>query len=470
MFRSIFQRLLFTYAVIILLAITLLAALITYFLNLYLFHQKQQQLFAAGRRAEELVQEYVQKKIDQDDLTLALNSLGQVTDSRIRLHVSKKLSELKSHGDQVQEILGETGIAEDIRPILEGGTVTRKRQFSSQLNTYVVFVGMPVYINGTVCGVVLLFSPLDQINKALFEVYKIIWGTAAASLVLAAAVVFITSRRISRPIEDIQKSAAAIAEGEFTEDVVPSGKDEIAQLAGTFNYMKNRLKQVEEMRKNLIANVSHELRTPLTSVRGFIQGILEGVIGPADREKYLRRAYEETGRLSRLVDDLLQLARIQSGSLKLNKEMVDVGELIGEIIEEVSLLARQKRIALSAEAAGEGITALADRDRLKQIILNLLHNAVNYTGDGGRVRVRAGAENGKCTVTVQDDGPGIPEDQLELIFEKFHRVEESRSRQAAGTGLGLSIARELVELHGGAISARSEVGRGTEITFSLPSG
>lgn len=468
MVNSIFQRLLFTYAVIIVLVVTLLAALMTYFFNLYLFDRKQDQLLAAGRKAEELARDYIDKKIGRDHLIGTVNSLGQVTDSRIYVLMARKLSELKSLDGRAQESLGDIQIVDEIKRILEGETLVRKKYFSSQSNSYAVFVGLPITVDGTVNGVILLFSPQEEVNKTLSEVYKIIWGTAAASLALAAVVIFIISRRISRPIEDIQKAAASIAEGSFTDDVKPGGRDEVAQLAGTFNYMKNRLKQVEEMRKNLIANVSHELRTPLTSIRGFIQGILDGVIPPGEQEKYLRRAYEETGRLNRLVNDLLQLARIQSGSLRLNREMVNMGDLILEIVEENRLLADQRNIALSAVIPGNNVTAFADRDRIKQVILNLLHNAINYSGEGGRVRVRAESAGGTLTVAVEDNGAGIPGDQIDLIFEKFHRVEESRSQAVPGTGLGLSIAKELVELHGGTISARSEPGRGTEITFSLP--
>lgn len=467
MAKSIFQRLLFTYAVIIVLVVTLLAALLTYYFNIYLFDRKQAQLVSAGQRVEELALDYNSGKMERDELTRTVNSLGHVTDSRIYVLMAKGLSDLRSLDGRLQDPSGGNQLLDDIQRIMDGETLIRKKQFSNQLNTYVVFVGLPIYINSDVNGVVLLFSPLDQINKTLFEVYKIIWGAAAASLALAALIIFVVSRRISRPIENIQKSASAIAEGSFTEDMEPGGRDEIAQLAGTFNYMKNRLKQVEEMRKNLIANVSHELRTPLTSIRGFIQGILDGVIKEEDQEKYLRRAYEETGRLNRLVNDLLQLARIQSGNLSLNREAVDMGELIREIVEENLLLAAQRAITLSAGIEGS-VTAFADRDRIKQVILNLLHNAISFSNDGGEVWVRASVQNGAVSVEVEDRGPGIPEDQLELIFEKFHRVEKSRSQMVPGTGLGLSIARELVELHGGTISARSQVGRGTVMAFSLP--
>jgi signal transduction histidine kinase len=468
MFNSIFQKLLFTYAAIIILVVLLLAALLTFFFKVYLFEQKQTQLLEAGRQVEALVRDNNLQKKDRDDLLQAVNALGAVTDSRIYILIDRKLAGIRALDGQFQEDCEEAGLVDDIRRIMDGETIVRKNEFSNQLNMYVVFVGMPISINNTANGVALLFSPLDQINKTLFEVYRIIWSTVLASLALAAVIVYILSRRLSTPIENIQKAAAGIAEGNYHGDVEPVGSDEVAQLTRTFNYMQNRLKQVEEMRKDLIANVSHELRTPLTTVRGFIQAILDGVIGPDEQEKYLRRAYDEAGRLNRLVNDLLQLARLQAGSIKLSRGLVDAGELIRETVEELQLQAGRRNVVLRCVCA-DSTAIQADRDKLKQIVLNLLHNAVNYSRDGGEVWIRTRVEDGKFLLRVEDNGAGIPADQLEYIFEKYHRVENPEGQWEPGTGLGLSIVKQLVELHGGAISASSSVGRGTQIFVEIPS-
>lgn len=471
MLKTIFHRLLFTYAAIIVTVVVLLAVFLTVFFNVYFFEQKQRQLLAAGRRVEEQVRACQARKISQQELEEIAGALGAVTDSRIYVLFGPKIAELKYlTKEEGREDSGSGEILEDLKKILAGETLVKKKFFSSQLNIYVVFVGLPVYLDGAVGGAVLLFSPLEQINRTLFGVYKIIWLTAAASLVLAAAVIFLVSRRLSRPIENVQRAAAALAQGHFTGDLAPEGKDEIARLTETFNYMKNRLRQVEEMRRDLISNVSHELRTPLTSIRGFLQGILDGVIGPAEQERYLKLAYEEAGRLSRLVNDLLQLARLQAGSIKLQRESVSVRGLIAEIATEVRLAAEKKKILLRTEVSGGDFSVLADRDKLKQIILNLLDNALKYSPEGGEVEIAAGKEERRAIFRVRDSGPGIPEEEIKNLFQKFYRVEKSRSREIPGTGLGLSIARELVELHGGAIEIRSGAGRGTEAVFTLPIG
>ncbi|MFZ5595768.1 MAG: ATP-binding protein [Bacillota bacterium] len=459
---NIFQRLLFTYAAVLIIAVLLLAALLTFFFNIFLFNQKTNQLITTGRSLQSLSQDFFAGKMSRDELERTGNTMGMITDSQIFMLDEQKMSLLKFQDQQVFN-------AGDIKTILDGGIITRKEQYSNQMNGYFAFVGMPLYNGDKVTGAILLLSPQEQANKTLTQIYKIIWGTTGVSMVIASVFIYILSVKISRPVENIQKAAAAIAEGRFTDDLKPSGSDEVAQLTKTFNYMKNRLMQIEEMRKDLIANVSHELRTPLTSISGFILGILDGVIPPGEQEKYLRLAYEETARLNRLVNDLLQLARIQTGNISLNREKIDVGDFLREIAEENSLATARRNIALTS-ASPDGVLIYADRDRLKQILINLLHNAINYSGEGGEISIQAQKTGDSLMVTVSDSGPGIPEDQLDLIFEKFYRVEKSRSREIPGTGLGLSIARELVELHGGKIYARNKPGRGTDMIFEIPLG
>lgn len=464
--RSIFQRLLLTYVAVILATIIILAALLTYFSNQRLFQQKQDDLTRAGHSLEALARDYYDKKVTLDELTRTSNALGVSSDSRIYVIDGQKIASLKNRGESPGADNSGDALAEDLKQVLEGKTVTRKKYFSDNLNN-VIYVGLPILDGDQVRGVILLVSPLEKINSDLFKIYRIIWGSAAASLFLAALIIYLVSRRISRPIEEMQKAAAAIAEGRFTEDIDNSGQDEVSQLAGTFNYMKNRLAQIEEMRRDLIANVSHELRTPLTSIRGFMQGILDGVVPPEQQEKYLKRAYHETGRLNRLVNDLLQMARMQTGNIALDRKTIALGAILEEITDEFSMQAREKNVSLEV-GADAGLTLDADRDKLKQVLLNLVQNALNYTGEGGKICILARVEEGGLAIRVKDNGAGIPASQLSLVFERFHRVEKSRSQNVPGTGLGLSIARDLVELHGGTISVHSEVGRGTEFIIKLP--
>ncbi|WP_027717998.1 sensor histidine kinase [Desulfovirgula thermocuniculi] len=467
MFRSIFQRLLITYTVILLAVVLVMALSLTAFFHSYVLAQKGGQLVQAAREMEELALLYRQGKVGRGELQAAADLLGQATGSRVYLLLGEKAAALESL--QGEKLGGaEKELLEDIKRILGGEVLVKRKVFFHPLNMYVVMAGLPVRAEGGIAGVVLLFSPLRELQEALAQVYRIIWLTALALLFPAAAVVFLVSRHIARPVERIQRAATALAEGNFGEDLPVLGRDELAQLTATFNYMKNRLKQVEEMRREFLAAVSHELRTPLTSVRGFIQAILEGLVAPAERDKYLRRAYGEADRLARLVNDLLELARLRAGGVKLHRERVGMKELVAEVLEECALFAGQKGVSLHAEVPAGEIVAPVDRDKMKQVLLNLVDNAVKYAPGGGNVWVSLRQEGCLLEVRVRDDGPGIPEEELPFIFEKFRRAERAGGEKVGGTGLGLAIARELVALHGGEIRAANLPGRGAEVIFTVP--
>ncbi|GBF33803.1 osmosensitive K+ channel histidine kinase KdpD [Desulfocucumis palustris] len=467
MFKNTFQRLLVTYMVIIVAVIGTLAMAMSQYMNYYFFEQKKRELQSAGKSVEALARKYGEDEISQGELVQAVNTAGEVAGARVVLLQGENLNEINTPDRDGMNGDTRDGLAEDVKEVLKGQTLVRKKYYSSYMNMYVVFVGVPVMIDGQVEGAVLLFSPLDRINEALLSIYRLIWSTAFISIIIASAVIYSVSRRISRPIENIRLAADAIAAGDFSRDVPVEGRDEIARLALSFNYMKNRLRQVEQMRKELIANVSHELRTPLTTIRGFIQGILDGVITPGQQDRYLRLAHQETARLTRLVKDLLELAKLQAGGIKLNPGPVDVAALLKELAEEYRLGAEKRNISINV-SPGEKIIVQADQDRLRQIVLNLLSNAVKYSDDGGEIVVGAIAEEAYVRIYVRDSGRGIPDEELERIFDKFHRVDSSRDSASGGTGLGLAIVKELVELHGGRVTARSRLGQGTEMTVEIP--
>lgn len=462
--RSIFQKLLFSYLAVIILVIGVLAAFLTHFFNNFYFEQEQQALLDMGEQVIGQVLDCQTGKITVEQLADTVRIAGSTSGSRIFVLEGENIHNLQDPNLDAK-VSEESDLLPDVRKILKGETVIKKKHYSSQLNAFVVFVGMPVITGENVSGMVLLFTPVAKINTALNQVYRIIWGTALFAFLLGGLVIFLTSRHLSRPLTTMKEAAAAIAEGDYSKEIAATNCDELDQLTASFNYMRERIQQVEKMRQELLANVSHELRTPLTSIRGFIQAILEGVVPEGDQEKYLKIAREEVDRLTRLVQDLLDLARIKSGSIKLNKEPLDIGELAIKVATEFRLIAAAKSITVETD---EGLVISGDRDRIRQVMINLLSNAVKYTEQNGHIQIRVRREGGQAVLKVRDNGAGIPEAELEHIFDKFHRVDKSRDAATGGTGLGLAIVKELVELHNGSAAAWSAPGKGTEITIELP--
>ncbi len=307
----------------------------------------------------------------------------------------------------------------------------------------------------------------------LYRSFRNSFNEALAYAVLAATVAAVAvglffSRRVIAPLRSIMSASQRIADGHYDERVRVSGEDEIAELAGRFNQMAEKLEQVESMRRRLIGDVSHELRTPLTAIKGSMEGLMDGIL-PAGDETY-QQIYQEAGRLARLVDDLQELSRVEAGAYQLKPEPADLPGLIDLLTRRLAPRFEAQRVKLELNLPADLPRVLADEDRLVQVLTNLIANALQYTPSGGTVQLSASILDGEMQVSVRDTGIGIPPEHLAHIFDRFYRVDKSRSRLAGGgSGVGLTIAKYLVEAHGGKIRAESEgEGKGSAFIFTLP--
>lgn len=313
---------------------------------------------------------------------------------------------------------------------------------------------------------------LEEMSSDLFTNFRdavteaLLFSTTAA-LVSALIVSLFVSRRVVTPIRQMMEASQRIAAGHYQERVEAAGRDELGQLARSFNQMATTLEQTEAMRRDLIANVAHELRTPLTSIKGYMEGMLDGVL-PASPDTY-QQIYHEADRLQRLVNDLQELSRVEAGAFKLDCRLLVIAELIQQITAHLRPQFEEKSVTLSLNLPANLPPVLADRDRLSQVLLNLVGNALQYTPPGETVSISTGIENQELLVTISDTGIGIPAEHLPHLFNRFYRVDKSRSRAGGGSGIGLTIAKHLVEAHGGRIwvSSKGE-GQGSTFSFSLP--
>ncbi|MBI4771907.1 MAG: HAMP domain-containing protein [Chloroflexi bacterium] len=297
-------------------------------------------------------------------------------------------------------------------------------------------------------------------------------GAGAATLVAVAVSVFV-SRQVVSPVQAMMAASQRIARGQFHERVrVPVGAspadlDELAQLAISFNQMAARLEQTETMRRQLIGDVAHELRTPLTAIKGSMEGLLDGVL-LAEAETY-QQIYREADRLQRLVQDLQELSRVEAGAYELHRRPLDPGALLAAAVARLGRQFAEKGVALETEVPAGLPPAPADEDRIGQVLLNLTGNALQYTPAGGRVRLSVRRQGEALLFSVADTGLGISAEHLPHLFDRFYRVDKSRSRAGGGSGIGLTIARHLVESHGGGIRAESAgPGQGSTFSFTLP--
>jgi two-component system OmpR family sensor kinase len=306
------------------------------------------------------------------------------------------------------------------------------------------------------------------------------------SLVLSLLLALVIAAAIARPLRRIARAAEAVAAGDYDQELRISAPDEVRRLAESFNTMTHQVKVSQQAQSDFVANVSHELKTPLTSIQGFSQALLEGAT--QDEESRRRAAaiiHDEASRMARLVAQLLDLARIESGQVVMARQSLDLGEVLQGCAKALELLAETAGVNRVVEIP-DLPPIIGDRDRLAQVFTNLLDNALKHTPAGGKVQIAARSISGSSVVrrwpdfgkqspglewvevSVTDSGSGIPPEDLSRIFERFYQVDKSRAHRKGSAGLGLAIAKEIVEAHGGVIKAESVVGLGTRFTVTLP--
>ena len=366
----------------------------------------------------------------------------------------------------------------EIMQALSGQSGTAIRQVEAAGEQRVLYAAAPVFSSdGRVSQIVYLATPLpDTRLSALPETIR--WqfaGVILAAILVSGASGLWLARRIVSPLGKLVEAAHAVADGNLQQTApVDTTIPELAVLGQAFNQMTAQLRQSDLAKTAFISDVTHELRTPLTVIKGSVETLQDGAIHDLSaRDTFLSSMNRETDRLIRLVNDLLVLTRADAGALNLQPGRLNLEELAHARCDYFGAFARQRQVHLVtrtnvAEGQANDYFVLADADRLAQVLDNLLDNAIRYSPAGAEVVITLSRTAGQVVCQVCDAGPGIPARHLELIFERFYRVDPSRERGQGGSGLGLSIVRSLVQAHGGQVSARSDEGLGTTITIMLP--
>jgi len=302
-------------------------------------------------------------------------------------------------------------------------------------------------------------------RRFLNDIQRAIWFAAVIGLGIATVAGTVTARRITAPLQALAVGARRIGRGDLSREVPVTGHDEIAEMARTFNAMAADLRRAEDGRRELLADIAHELGTPLAVLQASLEGMLDGVVGVTPAR--LASLHDQTRVLTRLVRDLRDLALLRDGALRLDTRPLDLVALSREVVEASRASAGEKGITLAVSDSGP-LFVSADRERVAQILHNLLSNALRHTERAGAVRITLTGLGAEGQVEVADTGTGIPAGDLAHVFDRFHRVDRSRSRTTGGSGLGLAIVKQLVETQGGRVWVRSLEGQGATFGFTLP--
>ncbi len=481
---SLRSRLLVSYVVILLVTLTLVGVMLVVFLRSRpvptgpLVQDLTTTLLDIGVRSLGEVSILTPEGQRQAEIISFLNEEALLSDKRLMILTSDERVVYDSAGGYPQNSIVNT-VEREV--LLSAGTrprtVITQGRFRDPDGSEWIYVSQMLMRRGVQGPAVTVAAPVPR--PSLQQVFQAFGNTfftpllraAAVALLAALALSVLISRSVARPLQEISRVARRLADGDTSQRAPVSGPPEVRAMAESFNDMAAKVAATQQAQRDFLANVSHDLRTPLTSIQGFSQAIVDGVASdPESARRAAQIIHDETGRLHRMVESLLDLARLEAGSVTLERRPVQIDAIVRRVADSMAVRAKEQGVTLRTELPGELPPVSGDGDRLAQVFTNLIDNALGYTPLGGSVTLRAQRADGGLAVAVQDTGVGIPPDELSRIFERFYQVDKSRQRSAArrGTGLGLAIAREIIEAHGGKISATSTPGEGTTFTVWLP--
>lgn len=327
----------------------------------------------------------------------------------------------------------------------------------------------PVVVGDTVTGIVVATAPvMDELVPFAMRILGMFLMASAFSLIIISIAVYIFTDRFTKPLREMAEATKHYAQGDFAYRVHLKGNDELTRLITDFNAMAKSLEALESSRRSFVANVSHEFKTPMTTIGGFINGILDGTIPDDKHEHYLGIVCVEVNRLSKLVNTMLNISRIETGNVELAYENFDFTNMILSVFWGFEQIIEKKGVSVYGLDSLEPMIISADKDMINQMIYNLIDNAAKFTNNNGEITVAARQTPSDVFFSIRNTGQGIPEDEIAKVLERFYKVDKSRSTDAKSVGLGLHIVKSIIELHGGTINVKSTVNEFTEFSVVLP--
>jgi signal transduction histidine kinase len=451
-----------TFTTVIVMSFLIVAIILSIWFERYYFDQRRRQM----DKQADLIREARSKGRDNKQLEEIMLFVGEYVDADILLVDTIGFVFAVSNPEH-KSLTYKAFLREDITKLRAGKSVEKRSAYHDMFQEPVHIYMLPIQINGVFNAGIVMYTPEKRIKEPLKQVYTVIWASSLAAVVFASFIIsYFSKRLIIRPLAKINAAARKISRGEVERRVTVKASDEISELAESFNTMADSLEKVETVRREFISNVSHELRTPITSIKGFIGGILDGVI-PRDKENYyLSIAYEEIQRLTRLISDLLDLSAIEAGKFSLRMSEVDINEVIKLCVINFETKINQKKLKVEVLLEDQHLYVAGDRDRLIQVVTNLLDNAIKYVYDEGSVKINTRTKGEKILVSVYNNGPHIPAEDAKSIWDRFYKLDKSRTSKVS-TGLGLPIVRNILTQHGEDIWVESKEREGVTFTFTL---
>lgn len=464
---SVFTRLLSMQLLASLISLIIIGSLFGYLLQKYFFGVMEWDLIDQGNQLtrllasdlqdgrQELARERLYTVAESDNIDLWMfNTEGEIQIGSRLAYQDQNLS-LKPH---------------ELQQVLEGNQFTKKSMGPQVQKLLVV---LPIYSEGQTIGALALRAPLGDLGSTVNYMMRLIFLAALAAGVVVVLLSLYMSKGFARPLEQLKRATLEIARGKFPRLSTEPHSSEVDHLVEAFNYASRQIEKVsleqqnlEKLRREFVSSLSHELRAPLTSLKGFLE-LMEMPLPPSEQEKYRKIMLEDTLYLERLVKDVLELSFVESGQFSLEQEEVLLHSIINNTVASLELQFGEKDLAVELDVP-DNLRFWADPQRIRQVFLNLLLNALQYTYPNTTISVEAWETANEIGVAVSDQGPGIPKEYQADIWQKFYKLDKARTRTIQGSGLGLAIVKEIVESHGGRVDVKSEEGKGATFLVYFP--
>lgn len=487
MFKSAFSKYLAAFILIILVSFLMLSGIITSMIKTYATEDKENSLISTSEAISMHITDAEVEAIENYallpmvitpiiNLDLELNIL--VADEEFKIILTTLNDSNNGENGRRPSINKENGFGVlDISSFSKKNADTEDEYYihygnlGGMLKDSHIVCAKKIITGGEVRGYVLSLSSTANEDNLISTTRRAVITSSVWVMFAAVIAVYFITERIIHPLRTMTTASKKFAKGDFETRVTVYGEDEVAELGRAFNNMAESLQNLEKMRNSFLASVSHDLRTPMTTISGFIDGITSGAIPPEKHDYYLGIISAEVHRLSRLVSQLLDVSRLESGDRKFNFTDFDVAEVARIILISFEQKIESKKLDVEFDAEEDKMIAYADKDAIYQVVYNLCHNAIKFSRDGGKFAIKIfRVGNGKMEISVFDEGQIIPKEDINMIFERFYKIDKSRGLDKSGVGLGLYICKTIIDAHGENIYAESKDGVGTEFRFTLKEG
>lgn len=458
--NTIKGRMMIGYGIVILFVVLILGALFIGTVRQYYYGSVNQTLSERAAVSARFFSQYLDEYSLREQSRYIYESAIDDDFTRIEVFDLQGNLVIDSYGLQPHDKI----LTPDITAALKGSTQTWTG-VSPETQEKIYALSQPLMQGNRAIGVIRYTTSIEQVDQVVNQL-------TMAGIAVGVIVIFLSwlvstqlAKRIVSPIDELTAAAGHMAGGDFTRKAEKRYDDEVGHLADTLNFMADEIVRNDKLKSDFISSISHELRTPLTSIKGWSETLISGGLDEQEETKLgLKVISKETDRLIGLVEDLLDFSKLQSGNHGLMLETVDLNHLVEEIGQQFAASVRRQHIHIAVEAKEARVEVLADRNRLKQVMVNLLDNAIKFTTEGGTIRLSTGKEEEWAVIKVTDDGAGIAEDSLKRVTDKFYKGDA----RYPGSGLGLSICKEIVEQHEGKLFIFSKLGVGTTVKVTLP--